>query len=163
MGEARKIRTELRQNSLCGEDVDPGYFGQIHSEDSVEMSLQVEERLALLRLGPVFRWRRGSWRRIHFRLEPPEKLGNLEIARADQFLVMTKRFQRLAEREQMLASVVSHQRLGDGIRAGLDPPVAECRQRMRVALTRQDGLHDRYPGHAGDIADHVVELQVHLI
>jgi hypothetical protein len=34
---------------------------------------------------------------------------------------------------------------------------------MWVAFTRQDGLHDRYPGRAGDIADHVVELQVHLI
>jgi len=32
-----------------------------------------------------------------------------------------------------------------------------------VALARQNGLQDRYPGHAGDIADHVVELQVHLI
>jgi hypothetical protein len=29
--------------------------------------------------------------------------------------------------------------LGDGIRAGLDPPIAECSQRMRVALTRQNG------------------------
>jgi hypothetical protein len=49
------------------------------------------------------------------------------------------------------------------VRAGLDPPVPQCRQRMRVALTRQDSLQDRDPGHAGDIADHVVELQVHLI
>ena len=63
----------------------------------------------------------------------------------------------------MLAAVVSNQRLGDGIRAGLDPPVAQCRQRMRAALTRSECPHDRQPGPAGDIADHVVELQVHLI
>jgi len=59
----------------------------------------------------------------------------------------------------MLAPVVSHQRFGDGIRAGLDPTVAQCRQPMRVALTRQDGLQDRDPGHTRDIADHVVQLQ----
>jgi hypothetical protein len=37
----------------------------------------------------------------------------------------------------MLAPVVSHQRLGDGVRAGLDPAVAQCSQRMRVTLPRQ--------------------------
>jgi hypothetical protein len=52
---------------------------------------------------------------------------------------MTKCCQRLAQREQMLAPIISHQRLGDGIRAGLDPPIAECSQHMRVALTRQNG------------------------
>jgi hypothetical protein len=43
----------------------------------------------------------------------------------------------------MFAPIISHQRLGNGILRGLDPPIAECRQRVGVALTRQDGLDDR--------------------
>jgi hypothetical protein len=47
------MRIYLRQKSLPGEDVDPGHLGQIDSEDSLEMSQQVEARLVSFRLGPV--------------------------------------------------------------------------------------------------------------
>ena len=49
---------------------------------------------------------------------------------------MTKRFERLAQREQVLAPVVSHQRFGQGRLADLDPPIAEFRQHVRVTLTQ---------------------------
>jgi hypothetical protein len=51
-------------------------------------------------------------------------LFDFTVTGSDQLLVMTECLQRLAEREQVLAAVVSDQRLGDRIRAGLDPSVA---------------------------------------
>ncbi len=162
-GEAREVRTDLRQKSLRGEDVDPWDACQVHPEDSIEVILQVETGFASTRFLPVWRFREGPFRGIRFRFESLQKLRNFAVTCLDQLLVMTKCGQRLVEREQMLAPIVAHQRLGDGIRSGLDPSVAQCRQRMRVALPRQDGLYDRHSGHTGDIADHVVQLQVHLI
>ena len=74
-------------------------MGQIDSEDSVEMSLQVEARLARLRLGPVFRGGRGTWGWIQFRLELLQILRDFAIAVRDPVLVLTKRGQRLAQGE----------------------------------------------------------------
>jgi hypothetical protein len=61
---------------------------------------------------------------IAFRLEGLQGLFDFTVTGSDQLLVMTECLQRLAERDQVLAAVVSDQRLGDRIRAGLDPPVA---------------------------------------
>src|SRR6202047_313619 len=107
------------------------------------MTLQVESRLAAFWFLFLSRCGRGTFRRIHLRLEGLQILLDFGIAGSDQVLVMTKRFERLAEREQMLAPVVSNQRFGNGVFASLDSPIAECCERARVALACQDRLDDR--------------------
>jgi len=102
-GEAREVRADLRQKSLRREDVDPWNQCQVHPEDSIEVILHVEAGLATTRFSPVLRFQEGTFRRIHFRFERLQKLRNFAITGPDQLLVMTKCFERLAEREQMLA------------------------------------------------------------
>jgi hypothetical protein len=64
------------------------------------MSLQAKRGSLSFGLGsPYYGLRSGTWGRIYFRLEPLQILRNFAIACRDQLLVMTKRFQRLAERE----------------------------------------------------------------
>src|SRR6266576_6095136 len=63
-GEAREVRTDLRQKSLRGEDVDPWNTCQVHPEDSIEVILQVETGFATTRFLPVWRFREGTFRRI---------------------------------------------------------------------------------------------------
>lgn len=53
---------------------------------------------------------------------------------------MTKRFERLTKREQMLAPDFSHQRFGNGLFTHFDAPIAEFPQHVRVALARENGL-----------------------
>ena len=57
---AREIRTDFRQQSLRGEDVDPWNSRQVYSEDSMEMTA-ADRNVArsVLRLSLVFRLR---WR-----------------------------------------------------------------------------------------------------
>jgi hypothetical protein len=46
--------------------------------------------------------------------------------------------------------------------AGFNPPVAQGRQTRRIALPVQDGAYDRLPGNPAEVADGIVQLDVHL-
>jgi hypothetical protein len=71
--------------------------------------------------------------------------------------------QALTESEKMLRTVISNQRLGDDFFAGLDAIVAQGRELQRVSLPVEDGFKDRDSAHSCDVADDMVQLQVHLI
>ena len=51
---------------------------------------------------------------------------------------------------------------GDRIGVGLDAPVAERRQALRVTLAVDDRAQDALAGQSHDVGDHRVELDVHL-
>jgi len=84
------------------------------------------------------------------------------MALFDLALVMAIGGQRLPEGEQVLSAPRSGQRLGDGLLVGLDAWVTELGQHLGPAFPVQDGVQDPQPRHPGDVADHVVDLQVHL-
>src|SRR5690348_13720546 len=76
---------------------------------------------------------------------------------------MPVRNQGLAKREEMLVTVVAHQRFHDGLLCGSDPPVSKISQPLGITLTRQDGVDNGQTGGPGDVADDVMNLKVHLI
>ena len=63
----------------------------------------------------------------------------------------------------MLLPVVAHQRFGDDFLAGLDPFVAQLREPERVSFAPRSRIHDRQSSLSHDVADHVGQLQVHLV
>ncbi len=89
--------------------------------------------------------------------------ANLPVAVADEVLIMPMALQRLLQREQMFGSVVSLQRRHDALLAGFHPPMAQLRQPARIPLPCQNGVHNRKPAHPCQIAQHPVDLYVHLI
>ena len=68
----------------------------------------------------------------------------------------------LAQGEQVLGAVIADQGLGDGLPGGLDAEIAQGGQPLRIALSGEKGADDAQAGDAGDVADHVVELEIHL-
>src|SRR5690606_33958860 len=63
----------------------------------------------------------------------------------------------------VLLAVVADQGLGDGGGAGLDAVVAQRGQSARVSLAGEDRVDDGQPGDAGQVADDVMQVQVHLV
>jgi hypothetical protein len=105
-------------------------------------------------LGRLGRVLRGERRHLACRLR---------FALGDQRLVIAPRGERLAQGEEVLLAPVAAQRLGDRRLVGLAAVVAQARQHRAVALALADRVEDREPGLAGEVADHVVQMEVHLI
>jgi hypothetical protein len=63
----------------------------------------------------------------------------------------------------MFFPVVACQRLHDGCFAGFDAPVAQLSQPERIAFSGEDGIHNGQASGPRQVADHVVNLQIHLI
>jgi hypothetical protein len=63
----------------------------------------------------------------------------------------------------MLRPVVSNQSLRHLVPRALHPTMTELRQRYGIALAREDGIENRLATGSADVAEHMVELQVHLI
>jgi len=62
----------------------------------------------------------------------------------------------------MLRPVVSHQSLRHLVPRALHPTMTELRQCDGIALAREDGIENRLATGSGDVAEHMVELQVQL-
>lgn len=60
----------------------------------------------------------------------------------------------------MLPAIVPHQRFDDGFFRSFDPSIPKCRQFCWIPLASQNRIDD---AEARDIADDVMDLQVHLI
>jgi hypothetical protein len=45
----------------------------------------------------------------------------------------------------------------------VDAPVTQRREFGRVAFAGEQGVNDREPGQPSDVADHMVQLQIHLV
>lgn len=59
--------------------------------------------------------------------------------------------------------IITHQRFCDYFFARFDTVVAKFGESKRVALAAQNCIDDRQSGQTGNVADHVMQLQVHLI
>ena len=85
---------------------------------------------------------------------------DLHIAFGHQLLVIAIGAQGLTQREEMLRAIVADERLRDGLRRRVDVPVAQCRERGGVALAAEDGVDNRESREPGDIADHMMNLEI---
>ena len=84
------------------------------------------------------------------------------LARFDLALQQVVAGQRLLQGEQVFVAPVAPQAGRNGGLVRLATTVPELRQRRPVPLARDDGAHDQLPGLAHDVAQHVVQLDVHL-
>jgi len=75
---------------------------------------------------------------------------------------MPPSIQGLPDDKEVFGPPVAVEAAGKGIPAGLDAVVFQGRKLLRIALARADGVEDGQPGDAGEIADDVLDLQVHL-
>jgi hypothetical protein len=107
--------------------------------------------------------RRGE-RAFFFRaaVEGSEHRGDLRVARGDELLVRLPQLVGLAQGEEVFLAPVAAQTFGDRLAAGFDAVVFQLRQRHRIAFATQDGFQYGQARHAGDVADDVLELNVHL-
>ena len=88
---------------------------------------------------------------------------DLHIAVGHELLVIAIGAQGLAQRKEMLRPVVADERLRDGLRSRVDAPVPQRREFRGVSFAGENGVDDRESGHPGDIADHMMQLQIHLV
>ena len=75
---------------------------------------------------------------------------------------MPVRRQRLAQGEEVLRPVIAHERFGDGLPRRLDAVIAVPRKHGGVPLPGEKSVEDGEAGDPGDVAEDMVELEVHL-
>ena len=63
----------------------------------------------------------------------------------------------------MLPATVPDQRFNNGFFRSFDPPIPKFRQFYRIPLASQNRFDDPKTRDTGNVADHVMDLQIHLI
>ncbi len=63
----------------------------------------------------------------------------------------------------MFRAIVTGERLDQGGFGGLDSMIAVSGQHGGIAFAGKDGLHDGGAGLTGDVSEHVMDLEIHLI
>src|SRR5579862_2523497 len=81
----------------------------------------------------------------------------------DHLLVIAIPSKRLLEGKQMLWTIIALQRLRDLFLAALHTAVAQLGQPNRVAIPFQDRIQNALTTDAGNIAQHVMDLEIHLV
>ena len=77
-------------------------------------------------------------------------------------LIHVEQLEVLAQHEDVFGAKIPGEGRENLRLRGLTPHVPMLRQAVGVGLARHDGADHVLPGHAGDIAEHDGELQVHL-
>lgn len=158
-----QVDTGLADDGVGQLGFEAGDGGQVDSADAVEFGAGVETQGVALRfatgtegIGQGFSLGVGSAG------EGGELLLDLQIALADLGLVEAPRFEGLAQGEEMFGAVVADQGFFDGGIGCLDTMVFELNQLFWAAFAGQNRVEHGLPGGSDDIADDVVQLQVHL-
>ena len=111
---------------------------------------------------PLAGARQGLPLRIDCRLELFQPHFDFTIASEDLLPVSLIHGTRLRQNEQVLTQPVAHQRLANRRLVGLDGRLAQFCQLIGIAFASQDRVNNRQPSDTSDIADDVVQLQIHL-
>lgn len=161
-GEASdKIRSQFGEEDERGVDLESGHLGQIDAAKAMELGAGIKARFVALGFAMA-----GGRRRQRLRgglaFKAAEVLFNLLITLADQLLVMLPGIQSLLKHEEVFGPPVALERTSDGIAGSFDAMIFECGQLLRIAFTREDRFQNGQTGDAGEIADDVVNLEVHL-
>lgn len=133
---------------------------QVDAEQLVQHGTHIEiDGVRLLRAMP----RLGQWRfRGNDGLRQAGQYSlNLGITFGNAHLAPVIQGERLSQRKNMLRLIVANQSGAEDLVAEFAPRVAHCRQQIRIALARHNGPNNAHPSHAGNVADHMVQLQIH--
>ncbi len=137
--------------------------GEVDSADAVQFGARVETQGVALGLaagagsvGQGFNLGIGSAG------EGGEQLLDLQVALVDLGLVESPGFEGLAQGEEVFAAIVAEKGFFDGGIGGLDAVVFECNELFWATFAGKDGIEDGQAGGADDVADDVVQLEVHL-
>jgi len=140
------------------------YPGQVNARHLVEVLPQVElGRMAARLAGRTLGRRQRLFGQVHLGLEGGISLFQFDIARPDLLPEKVIRLQGLPQHKHVLRLVVAAQRLGDLVFALGTVGVAMAGQLVRVALAHHDVADDLHPRLARDVADHIRQLDVHLL
>ena len=114
----------------------------------------------LIALGFVFGG--GSLRALLVGIETREHRLNVLVASGNQVLKMPVACQSLLQAKEMLRTIVAHQTLSHNLAAGLDARVAQASELGGLAFSQEDGINNSQPADPGNVADDIVELEIHL-
>ena len=95
-------------------------------------------------------------------LEPLQVDFNLPVAPGNLILIEPVQLQGLGQLEDVFLPPVPLQRPGDGVVVRFHARATKLGQLAGVPFAVHDGLDNVHPGLAGDVADDVLELDVHL-
>jgi hypothetical protein len=154
--------------SALGDDPERRVWAEAVDLCEVDAAHERVERVPHLEGGLVLRttlascFRQSDFRRVATLVEGAQAALDFTVAVLDLHGVEIVEFDSLAKREDVLVSVVAGQCLADGLDRRLAPHVAELGERRRRPLSFKDRADDLHAGDAGDVADDVMKLQVHL-
>ena len=63
----------------------------------------------------------------------------------------------------MFGPVISFQRFGDNVAAGAHAPITQLRQRDGISISSKNRIQNAQTAPSGDFAQHLMDLQIHLI
>jgi hypothetical protein len=160
---ATPVRTNLRNQlpyPIGSDAVDLAEIGA--AGNARHGRAQLHAWFVLAGLGPGF----GRRQRLCGRLAGLRQIGQLGlnglVAVGDLSQIELEALKVLAQRKQVFATVIAGQGGAYLLLIGFAITVAMRRQLVRVAYPGQDVPHDRQAGDAGDVAEHILQLQVHL-
>ena len=158
-GPFRHVRAHLADHLQRREAVDAVDPGQVHPRHPIQVCSNVEAGcVALAALFAI-----GSRRLAIAAVLEPLQLGfNLPVALGNLLVIEPVQFQGLGQLEDVLLPPVPLQRLGNRGFVCFHARTTKLRQLSGVPFTVHDGLYNVHPGPAGDVADDVLELHVHL-
>lgn len=163
-GEFAHIRPAFHDHDLRQRDAKPVHYARIDAGETFEVLAEFfQVGRGILAMGVTFAGRRrryGGGRPMGAGLA----IGAFDfgIAFCDLLTVEVEHRQRLLQDEEMLCPPGTGERLRDFFDALFAVWVAIGSQSLGIALPSNDGANDRLPGDAGDIAEGLRELHVHL-
>ena len=104
----------------------------------------------------------GSLCALLLGIEAREHLLNVLVASGNLVLKMPVAFQGLLQAEEMLGAVITHQTFGHDLAAGFDAPIAQAGEFGGLAFPHKDGIDNGQPADPGNIANDIMQLEVHL-
>jgi hypothetical protein len=142
VGKPTQVRANFGQERMSSQAAYSGNFGQVHSKDAVEMTPQIEVEFIASRLVAVL----GLGQRLLIRGgttgQRLQLTFDLTITSSDLLLILPIRLQRLPESEQMLVTVVCHERASNCFPARCDSSIAQRSQFFRVPLAPENRVDD---------------------
>ncbi len=116
VAEARNIWPNLHHDGMRGQGTDTRHVGKIDTRDAKQFFLKIEAGLvASALIDPLLGARWSFVRRVLGTRKLPHLLRKFQIHLGHQVLIEPICCQGLAKREQMLRTIVSFQRLRDGL------------------------------------------------
>ncbi len=136
--------------------VDPG---QVHPSHPIQVGSDVEARCVALTASPAVLGGRSAIAAV---LELLQLGCNLPVALGNLGVIEPVQFQGLGQLEDVLLPPMPPQRLGEGVLIRFHAWATKLRQLVGVPFAAHNSGDDVQTGLAGDVADHVLELDVHL-